>query len=154
MGREAINKQTGLTNRQERFARLYVRNGGNASKAYKDAEYSANTSVSKNACRLLKKSVIAEYIKAYEREYALEQDSSVEGILEKLKYLWTQTTEAREWHNALKVVELEGKYHKMWSDKVVIETEVPAIVKEEDVPELMQTAKRMGKILAMGSNKA
>ena len=137
-----------MTDKQERFCRLYVRYGDNGFKAYRKCGYSKGTAAGTNASILLEKPLIQTYIKGYRREYAREQDSNVEGVLEKLRWVWRECKEEKLWSHLLKCIELEGKYHKMFSDKVIIGTEAPSEIDTEAIPELLKRSKQLSRALS------
>ena len=139
--RQKINKSTGLTDNQERFCRYYVKNGNNGSEAYKSAGYSKSNSARTSASVLLDKPLVETYIKDYRRVYALEQESTVEGVLEKLRWIWGLVKEEKLYQHCLKCVELEGKYHNMFSDKIVISDEAPQEIDSKAIPDLLKKAR-------------
>jgi phage terminase small subunit len=109
----------GLTDQQERFCLNYVTNGGNASKAYRDAGYSEN-GARHSAWRLLTNANVQERIDELFQETAQRVKVTQEDVLRKLvekSLLGQAQTESAE----VKCTELLGKHLGMFPTKVEIE---------------------------------
>jgi phage terminase small subunit len=109
----------GLTDQQERFCLNYVTNGGNASKAYRDAGYSEN-GAGQSAWTLLKNPEVQRRIEQMFAESAQRVKVTQEDVLRKLvekSLLGQAQTESAE----VKCTELLGKHLGMFPTKVEIE---------------------------------
>ncbi len=142
------SQKTGLDDRQEKFCRLYVKNGGNASDAYRKAGYNAKTGVAAHASRLLARDKVQAYVVEFRRYYDRLNESSEKGVLEKMRELYEEAREQGALNVMVKLIDLEGRYHNMWSDKLVIETKPPETISKEDVPKLLAKARLLNLQLA------
>ena len=134
------SQKTGLDDRQEKFCRLYVKNGRNASDAYRKAGYNAKTGVAAHASRLLARDNIQAYVAEFRRYYDRLNESSEKGVLEKMRELYEEAREQGALNIMVKLIDLEGRYHNMWSDKVIIGQEPPERIPESERAHLLKVA--------------
>lgn len=119
-----------MTPKMEAFCHAYLRNGGNGTKAAEEAGYKGDyKTLSTRAHDLLKKDEIKEFIAGHAQEACEETKLTVEKVLEDLE--WAKETAKLGYPTKeglridlpafIKATELQGKYLKMWVDKVEIE---------------------------------
>lgn len=145
---------------RERFAREYVRNGHNATKAAKAAGYSEKSAYSQGS-RLLKKDEVLARVREIEENALAEAGVTRYGVIERLveliskcmdeeTYIITdpltgrKTTSTRKLDasGANKALELLGKQLGMFTDKA--EVDVTGRMSEGDRRIMEKVAKRLG----------
>ena len=109
-----------LTYKQQRFIENYTTNGGNATKAARDAGYKGNDTTIRSVGREnLTKPHVKTAIDAITQRKHENNEEKVRRILNKLESI-AYDAQARK-SDALKAMELLGKYHAIWSEKRIIE---------------------------------
>ncbi len=119
-----------LTIKQALFVEEYVRNGMNGGEAAAAAGYNGNKATLYNQARkLLQKKVVRDALAELTRNAVEKAEVTVEKILSDLELAKSEAmipkmdangNLKRELGSFLKAVELQGKYLKMFSDKVEI----------------------------------
>jgi len=126
-----------ITLKQERFAREYVSNGGNASAAYREAYSTANmaeTTVWRSAHETLHKSIVAARVESL-RSAALEASGvSPEQVIAMLQEdrLQAKGLPTPQLGVAVRVDELLGKTAGMFGDRLEVELSIRALVAHLD----------------------
>ena len=115
-----METQHKLTYKQQRFIEHYTTNGGNATKAARDAGYKGNEySLRVIGCQNLTKLNVKTAIDAITQRKQESNEAKIQRILNKLESI-AYDAQARK-SDALKAMELLGKYHAIWSEKRIIE---------------------------------
>lgn len=133
-----------LTIKQALFVEEYVRNGMNGAEAAGVAGYNGNRlTLSNQARKMLQKKVVRDALAALSRNAADRAEVTVEKILADLELAKSEAmipkadangNTRRELGTFLKAVELQGKYLKMFSDKVEITANVSTSHDLSNVP--------------------
>lgn len=131
--------ENGLTDQQQRFCDLYLANGLNASKAYKEAYPSCKTDLSArtNAARLLTNDNVSAYLAEKAEKASKSAQLDAEWIISRLMTIADRCMQAvpvEEFNHATKEMEqtgefefdstganksleLLGKYKQLWTEK-------------------------------------
>lgn len=119
------------------FCEHYLKTN-NATESYFTAGYKGKGHVAEStACRLLKKAEVAEYIAS--RKAEIEKQLQINTIADIAEIAETLTDIIRDENNRLsdklKAMELLGKHHKMFTDKVEQTNEgtLTIVIEESDV---------------------
>jgi hypothetical protein len=133
-----------LTIKQALFVEEYVRNGMNGAEAAQVAGYNGNRATLYNQARkLLQKPMVRKALKELTRKSMEAAEITVEKILADLELakseamipkMDAQGNMKRELGSFLKATELQGKYLKMFSDKVEISGSVSTVHDLSNVP--------------------
>tara|TARA_R110000868_G_scaffold342365_4_gene603201 strand:+ start:98 stop:499 length:402 start_codon:yes stop_codon:yes gene_type:complete len=113
---------TAWTDKQKRFVEEYLLDN-NATQAAIRAGYSARTAT-KSSSKLMAKADIRNAIEARMTRIAEKIDITVAKVLEDLERVRGKAEAEDEFGNALRATELQGKYLKMFTDKIQQETEM------------------------------
>jgi phage terminase small subunit len=110
------NQAEQLTDRQERFCREYLVDL-NATQAAKRAGYSSHTA-NEQAARLLAKASVKARVTELQNAAAKRNDVTVDDVIQMLLQSYKNATAANQHGPAVRAVELLGKWHGMFKDKV------------------------------------
>lgn len=116
-----------MTPKMEAFCKAYLKNGGNGVKAAEEAGYKGSYHVlGHRSYELLKKDEIKEYLAGHAKEACEETQLTVQKVLLDLE--WAKETAKLGYPTKeglrvdltafIKATELQGKYLKMWVEKV------------------------------------
>jgi len=134
-----------MTPRMEAFCHAYLRNGGNGTEACKEAGYKGNdNTLAVRANALLKNDEIKEFLAGHAQKACEETQLTVEKVLVDLE--WAKETAKLGYPTKeglrvdltsyIKATELQGKYLKMWVDKIEVNAnghlEIMKIIKERN----------------------
>lgn len=123
-----------LNQRQEKFCREVVKNGGNATKAYKDAGYVAtdDDTANANASRLIASDKVQERLRELR---APEEEEDIMSIKERRQKLTAIVRDselsAQDW---MKAIDLLNKMDSLYLQRQEVTGAVPVTI-IEDVPE-------------------
>jgi len=106
-----------LTKKQAKFVKEYKLNGGNATKAAKDAGYSEKTAFT-IGCENLKKPYIAEAIGKEEKKLQEKFDYTVQEMFKEIATGMDMAQVSNNPNAYLKGVEMKGKAFGLFVDKV------------------------------------
>lgn len=125
--------------RQKRFCDCYIANGGNATKAARDAGYSEKTAAAQ-ASRLLKDVNVQEYIKSRIEQAGRSTIAAGDEVLETLTSILR-----REYTESVVVtVKAESSHYDKHGKKVIKKQEVPQIV---EIPAKLSDVNRSAELL-------
>ena len=134
-----------MTPKMEAFCHEYLRNGGHGVKAAEKAGYQGDYhTLGTRAHMLLKQDEIKEFLAGHARAACEETQLTVQKVLEDLE--WAKETAKLGYATKegiridltsyIKSTELQGKYLKMWVDKVEVNAnghlEIMKIIKERN----------------------
>lgn len=116
-----------MTPKMEAFCKAYLKNGGHGVKSAEEAGYQGSYHIlGSRASELLKKNEIKEYLAGHAKKACEETQLTVEKILMDLE--WAKESAKLGYGTAhgcrtdlqafIKATELQGKYLKMWVDKI------------------------------------
>lgn len=111
----------------EAFCHAYLKNGGNGTRAAREAGYQGSDKIVGNrAYKLLKQDEIKEFLAGHAKEACEETQLTIEKVLTDLE--WAKETAKLGYPTKegiridltafIKATELQGKYLKMWVEKV------------------------------------
>lgn len=116
-----------MTPKMKKFCEEYLKNGGKGNAAAKAAGYQGNDhTLRQRASALLKQDEIKEYLAGHAEEACRETQLTVQGVLEDLEWAKdaakagypTKEGNRKDLTSYIKACELQGKYLKMWIDRV------------------------------------
>lgn len=118
-----------MTPKMENFCHAYLRNGGNGVKAAEEAGYKGDYKTLANyASKLLQKDEVKEFLAGHAEKACKETDLTIEKVLTDLE--WAKDTAKLGYPTKegiridltafIKATELQGKYLKMWVDKMEV----------------------------------
>ena len=126
-----------ITMKQERFARAYIANQGNASAAYREAystQNMAETTVWRSAHETLHKSIVAARVESLRSEALEASGVSPEQVIKMLQEdrLQAKGLPTPQLGVAVRVDELLGKTAGMFGDRLEVEVSIRALVAHLD----------------------
>lgn len=116
-----------MTPKMEAFCHAYLRNGGNGTEAAREAGYKGeNSTLSTRANQLINQDEIKEFLAGHSKAACEETQLTVEKVLTDLE--WAKETAKLGYPTKegiridltsfIKATELQGKYLKMWVEKM------------------------------------
>jgi hypothetical protein len=144
-----------LTLKQDRFAHEYVRNGGNASAAYRtvyDCAGSSESTVNVNSWKLVADAKIAQRIDAIESSVGLTAEDIMADLNEDRDFAYQNRSPAA----AISATVYKGKHIGMWPNKAEVAVSVDHSlslegITEDDMRELAAAARERRLALESGA---
>ena len=134
-----------MTPKMEKFCQEYLMNGGHGTDAVEAAGYKGSrTDFAAMASKMLKMDEIKEYLAGHAKEACEETQLSVQTVLVDLEWAKGAAKEGyptkegtrKDLTSYIKACELQGKYLKMWVDKIEVNAnghlEIMKIIKERN----------------------
>ena len=125
-------QRTKLTPKQERFCKEYIINNGNGTRAAIKAGYKKNSAQGTASC-ILSKAIIKHRIKKLQSKTAKRLNITQDMVLDRLWKIADDETR----RDQVRALELVGKYHSMFTDKLTVENKQDGVVSIGDVVEKM-----------------
>lgn len=126
-----------LTFRQENFCKEYIKNGGNATKAYRDAGYSYKNmkeeTVKNNAYMLLNKRDIKATIDKLKEPLQKKFDITLEKLINELELAkqFALSEDRKDLNNYIKAIQEQGKLAGLYIQKQQVEIDGKANINVE-----------------------
>ena len=148
-----------LTLKQDRFAHEYVRNGGNASAAYRtvyDCDGSSEPTINVHASQLTVDDKVATRIAEIETEYQLLAGMTPESVIAELDIDRENARRYKQIGTAVRTTELMGRHIGMWPNKAEVAVKVDHSlslegITEDDMRELAAAARERRLALESGA---
>jgi hypothetical protein len=125
---------------------------GNFTEAFLTTGLKHGRSTEATAIRMLANknvlNVLCNHVELNRKEAAIRQETAKERIWRELEHLLTSCKIHTDHTNWAKAIELMGKFHQLWSDKVTISVETYEKMSTEHMAELRE----LSKLRLLGSN--